>query len=85
MPETDGLDTAVVRMQGSTVIDFAYALGTAVGDRMVGAKVNEQWAPMGQVLQEADVVDIVTSDAPPSAVSVSQRAVGAALEHPRWA
>lgn len=85
----DVLLTRVMLMQGSTVVDCAYALGTEFGDGMVGAKVNNQWVPLGHVLKEADVVEIVTSDDPPSAVSVSQRQVGAlpsnSLQWLHWA
>eukprot|EP00884_Botryococcus_braunii_P007303 jgi/Botrbrau1/16574/Bobra.0068s0005.1 len=57
--------------KGSTIIDYAYVVGS--GDEMVGAKINYHWVPVDRVLKEADVVDIVTSTDPPSAVSVSQR------------
>ncbi len=47
--------------QGSTPIDFAYRIHTAVGDKMVGAIVNEQMIPINSALHDGDVVKIMTS------------------------
>ncbi|MBF0093264.1 MAG: bifunctional (p)ppGpp synthetase/guanosine-3',5'-bis(diphosphate) 3'-pyrophosphohydrolase [Alphaproteobacteria bacterium] len=48
---------------GSTPIDFAYAVHTAVGDTCVGAKINGRMQPLRTELQNGDQVEIVTSKA----------------------
>jgi GTP pyrophosphokinase len=48
---------------GSTPVDFAYAVHTEVGHRCVGARVNGKLVPLESVLQSGEVVEIFTSKA----------------------
>lgn len=47
--------------RNATVIDFAYAIHTAVGHQCVGARVNGKMMPLRTPLQNGDVIEIVTS------------------------
>ena len=47
--------------QGATVLDFAYALHTNLGDHCIGAKVNYNITPVNKTLSNGDQVEIITS------------------------
>ena len=46
---------------GATVVDFAYAIHSDVGDSTVGARVNNEQVPLRTELKNGDVVEVVTA------------------------
>jgi GTP pyrophosphokinase len=66
----------------STVLDFAYAIHTELGDHCIGAKVNARVVPIGYRLQSGEQVQVLTSQkSTPNESWLNEVQTGRAKEH----
>lgn len=47
---------------GSSALDFAFGIHSAIGSRCIGAKVNHKLVPIGHKLRSGDQIEIITSN-----------------------
>ena len=48
--------------KGSTVIDFAYEIHSDLGNKCIGAKINQKLVPVSHILDNGDQIEILTSE-----------------------
>ena len=48
--------------KNATPVDFAYAIHSQVGDKCVGAKINDKLQPLKTILNNGDQIEIITSE-----------------------
>ena len=66
---------ALLLLQDSTAVDFAYHVHTDVGNQMVGAKVNSKLVAPERPLANAEVVEILTYNGAPTKLTVARHYV----------
>ena len=70
--------------RGATVVDFAYAVHTDVGNRCVAVKINHELAPLRTELRNGDRVEVMTSpNANPNPAWINYVVTGKARSHIR--
>ena len=50
--------------RGATVVDFAYAIHSNVGDKTVAAKINDNQVPLRHEVKNGDTVEVITGPSP---------------------
>ena len=50
--------------RGATVVDFAYAIHSNVGDKTVAAKINDSQVPLRHEVKNGDTVEVITGPSP---------------------
>ena len=46
---------------GSSALDFAFSIHSAIGEKCIGAKVNHKLVPISHKLRSGDQIEIITS------------------------